>query len=767
MDPDHGNRRTNANLQRCFEVARIPTQMKETDSMNILPALTWKDNWEFTASDWLCRNRAVVQKPAVSFLSTDAPGVLRSSDERFPWYFQITTIDAGPYFVRQWFNGFQISSPSAAAGGSPLHALCLVPEPGVLWGRTTFPGPPVIHSTELPLKDEEWCTACLRGPGMIIALQAVTEDSGVHFCLAVAHNQESAHATLTKYLDLDPWRFIGPELARRVSFWEKGFYSGHQAEVVAQAMEVLLSRIRAPAGKIPSWWLSTPTTSGRGYFAMNDLYAVVPAVGRIDPDVAVGMLKTAVSIQGPQGRIPAAIDRDGEDLFPDQAARPILAAALKALRPYVTPDGNLTEAVLSAAFRHLKWYLHRADPAATGLPQWFDEETSLFPEVFGSGVISPDLPALTLMEIESILSFREHGLPRSVDTGYLEQMRGQISAQMEAKLWQEPRACYESIHPDGTRSDRITLASFLPVVATSLDQRHVSGAAKGLLSEGSPSLLSDRGILLWEKWADDPFDPPVRAMHQILLVNGLMAMGLRQELDLLTRRIWRGLISSVEKNKCLPDNIAEAQPFPESSQEIVNGPCNSNVTAALALSLPPPAWSAGPIKTKGAGLRSPLERRWRIAVFTSAMILVTAVTATSLYFACKPGLTQSSLQAVSGLARKYYDEGRYIDAIKAYNRMASDPRGGPAEVMLGNIYFKLGRYSLAEKHFRRAVKRVPHSPVPLMNLALTLYRMGRTHEALECYDRVIENFSARYPQLCQRARTARSLIGGLASAKKR
>ena len=89
------------------------------------------------------------------------------------------------------------------------------------------------------------------------------------------------------------------------------------------------------------------------------------------------------------------------------------------------------------------------------------------------------------------------------------------------------------------------------------------------------------------------------------------------------------------------------------------------------------------------------------------------------------------------LAVAYEQEGEYEGAIREYKAASEDiPE---AYYYLGNIYFTWGKYGLAEKNYKIAIKKLPNNPRPHNNLAwLYLTQKKKLKEAESLALRAVE-----------------------------
>jgi tetratricopeptide (TPR) repeat protein len=103
------------------------------------------------------------------------------------------------------------------------------------------------------------------------------------------------------------------------------------------------------------------------------------------------------------------------------------------------------------------------------------------------------------------------------------------------------------------------------------------------------------------------------------------------------------------------------------------------------------------------------------------------------------GNTQLRAWSLNGLGIVYRAQGRYEEAIAAFQRAIDlDPEDAAPHNGLGNVYADLGRYEEAIAAFQRAIDLDPEDAYPRNGLGTVYYQQGRYEEAIAAYQRAID-----------------------------
>jgi cytochrome c-type biogenesis protein CcmH/NrfG len=151
------------------------------------------------------------------------------------------------------------------------------------------------------------------------------------------------------------------------------------------------------------------------------------------------------------------------------------------------------------------------------------------------------------------------------------------------------------------------------------------------------------------------------------------------------------------------------------------------------------------------------HRPWTWAAAVVGMLLLFG---TGWHMMHRPSLPGTTGEALLNLARERYDAGDHAAVIALCQEFLaiSKATNGPVRVLLGNAFYRTGRYRDAEVEYRAALQDEASSLHALYNLGLALYHQGREEEAAHVFEQFAEAYRTDYPELASRARIALSLI---------
>ncbi|MFP4430649.1 MAG: tetratricopeptide repeat protein [Spirochaetota bacterium] len=93
-------------------------------------------------------------------------------------------------------------------------------------------------------------------------------------------------------------------------------------------------------------------------------------------------------------------------------------------------------------------------------------------------------------------------------------------------------------------------------------------------------------------------------------------------------------------------------------------------------------------------------------------------------------------------AMAFYLSGEWTEAEKAFLELRkSYPDSAFAHLILGNIYYSLGKLDTSVEEYQKAVEIHPEFGIALYKLGVCQYRMGKLTEALESFQQVIDSGS--------------------------
>jgi len=122
----------------------------------------------------------------------------------------------------------------------------------------------------------------------------------------------------------------------------------------------------------------------------------------------------------------------------------------------------------------------------------------------------------------------------------------------------------------------------------------------------------------------------------------------------------------------------------------------------------------------------------------SILVLITTVVVAAWN---SNGMTHSEIEAMTGLACMYCNEGDYDRAIQLYHEVMKKSGNSPfVRIGLAAAFFEKGNFEKAEKQYRILLETDKNSPIVIYNLGQTLYRQGRLKEARRYFTRFLEEY---------------------------
>lgn len=524
--------------------------------------------------------------------------------------------------------------------------------------------------------------------------------------------------------------------------------TGRAEALRSHACDVLRARLRGPEGAFPTRW-SIADGPADDEIHLNELLPLCAAWVGIDADVARDLVLSALAVQHPDGSLPRRVRSDG--FAPDTHAPWPLIAVAADLAAGDSPHPDFVAEALPALERHLEWTLAHHDPGDTGRPRWRSREESLLPDVWEAGLVTVDLTAMLLAEIDALLSLAARsGMSGSAEVRFRPKLR-LYERTLEDLLWDPSEASYRDRDETGAAIPRMTLSSFLPLLFRRLPGDVRSPIEARLLS-GAP-LARDGGLPLWERWPDDPADPPVPAVHQAIVWAALR----NGHGGASVERYRAGVLDRLEGEWIRTGRLPEDLGRPAPAEAPAPAPVSSAMAAAVAVAMLRPAAAA---PAEPGHVASWMERHRRGFVGALAGLATLALIGAGAFSLQRRSMPGSSAEALLNMARECHRAGDHKQAIGLYRDFlaSSTEKNGTIRVLLGNALFRSSRYPEAEAEYRKALDEEVSSLHALYNLGLTLDRQGRTADAVYVLEAFVKTYSTDYPELAQRARTALDVI---------
>ncbi|NCC50071.1 MAG: tetratricopeptide repeat protein [Spartobacteria bacterium] len=701
-------------------------QFSAREILNILPPDEWKSGWRLQSSCW---GAPSTRSGRPTFETLGAPGDVTAAREDTAWSFHVNPPrNAAVTHGLMMLNGFFIAGDS---GSAPFAVACFVPEPGILWGMSSTAMIPQLFSHAAPVRTTD-TEHILETPAGRVFCRFDASLYGTAFCLVFTDESEARQtATAEAYMRRNFDEYLTRELGLRSRFLNMEMPQAAQAAGARQSIELLAGELHPPGEVFPYRWSNCGEEALR-MFDINTIFPLVETWKHIDASIAAELTQSALSTQTAQGMVPAWVDESG--MAATVPCLPLLAQA--ALSVYeATRDPDFLLYAKPRLIRYLTWAWEHYDPMHDGRIAWQTAEESFIPETFYPHVTSVDLLTFLLCEQESVLRMCRYLGEDIPEAQALQEKRGQLVSSLLQTSWDPGTRQFRARQVNGPFIDRLTLASVTPLLWQELPEAQQAGVGL-LMSEKSP-LMSNAGLTGWETWESDRYVATVQPLHQFVMLTALRRQNLHAGRGPLAQRLSSSLFAQTERpnsmnhqliNHCLRIQLLLLEHVQQTA-EIPQGACIQF-----------------------------LDRHALLITAATAALITISVGLFALATLTRKSMTIPEIESNSGLAELYYKQGQYDKALDCYTRL-SEAIGENAhfETRRANAYFKLGRYEEAEAHYRNALDRGDDSPTPLMNLALTLHRQGRSREAILCYVDAARQFK-KYPELKHRAIASARLI---------
>jgi tetratricopeptide (TPR) repeat protein len=566
----------------------------------------------------------------------------------------------------------------------------------------------------------------LETTDLAIRLFYRTEKERIRFAVVVCRDQADLGASLwSRYAGRDPAAALldahAPYLpfARRQVSIDAEDYRRLEEVVARMIRELRTSRDGTRLFRIG---LNDPTRRAHAV----EIEALVRAWCEVRPDVASALVDTLLAAQAPDGSLPAYLDENG---FPstEVLTRPCIAHCFR-LAWNRRPKREWFDANAPRVLMFLDSLIHTLDPEREGLPRPVGPDSSISAEKFDGSLLPADLPALLAREIYDLEDVATSLTLRGLDLGDLPTYRGALLRQLQDFWWSEEAQSFTDRYEDGRRSDRLTISALMPLVCKDLDPNKVSRILELLATRDL--LLGPTGLRAWAEESADTESAPVRPEHQLLLLDALAERNATAEYGLLRSALLNSLPSG--------NDVSE----------------QALLIALLSI----------PVESRfSVGVLSPTllwlnhHRRYVIAGLSAIFLL--ANIAIIWHWTRKSTLTPQTIETTVGLARRYYQEGKFDEAARLLSFVIQS--GNPhltAHIEMGNVYYRLGQLAEAEAQYRRQEGPPVIKAQAQHNLALTLLDQGRTNEARAVWENIVAEYDISAPAAAARAKTALRLL---------
>lgn len=685
------------------------------------PQVSCKQGWEFNAAP----------DSRDPFVTAETAGAITQSGAG--WLLQVMEPEA-PCSARLLYNGFSVL---ARKHPDRNHIYALVIAPGVLRGIVAgLPQPRltaesgILHEKNLTLhKGEKFLTALVQRNN--------------EFCLVTgAASREQALAKAEIAFEEDFESLIRRETARRQRVNNLFGPNPRHNPPVALAAETLMRRLRTGTGVLAGLW-SEAEGFEQETFSINELYPLVKAWLLIEPQTAIELTKTALSLQQAGGGFPAWIEPGGR--CSASASWPLLAQTCEMLLRDC-PDPGLLKQMLPVLRKYVPWALRRFDPHRDRIPAWQSEQEIFVPGHFERGKATPELTVMLINEIESFLRLCEESEDIEAAEASLQEEHTQLVQALTETFWNPETRAFSNIWKNGRLLNEPSFGSFLPLFWSGLD-----GGYKATMLQKFEDTHSFPGQVDRGGWKQEQIDDTrhLPAIHQFMALEALrVADANRALLMLFVRRSREGFAAWFERESITAARLTDHNRNTD-EPAFALGP----VTASFLLNIQQ-EFQQGARQTD-TGIQRLRSWAYHLRIDPGGLRII-AVSILAVVFIHLFYHNPRSDDAAPRLAEAVlnYKQGRYTQALEICRRY---PNEALSRLLAANLLMLAERPVEAEKLYRAALLQETGSPSALFGLALSLQMSGRFEEAVRRYGDFIDIYAPIYPEAAELADEFRAL----------
>ncbi len=685
------------------------------------PEASCKQGWVFNAAPDV----------RAEFVTAETAGAITQPGAA--WLLQVMEPEA-PCSTRLLYNGFSIR---ARKRPDQNHIYALVTAPGVLRGSVAGLPQPRLTADSGILQEED---ITLHQDGRFLTALVHRNNE---FCLVTgASSREQALEKAQVAFEEDFESLTQHETGRRQRVDNLFGPNPRHNPPVALAAETLMRRLRNGTGVLSGLW-SEAEGFEQETFSLNELYPLVEAWLLIEPETALKLLRTVLSLQQATGGFPAWIEPGGRCAA--TAPWPMLVQTCElVLRSF--PDPELLEEMLPVLRKYVPWALRRFDPHRDRIPAWQSEQEIFVPGDFERGKATPELTVMLINEIESFRRVCEESEHGEVATTLLMEEHNQLVQALTGTFWNAKARAFSNVWHNGHLLDEPSFGSFLPLFWNGLGDGYKTALLQNFEDTHSFPGQVDSG-----NWKQEEIDDTrhLPAIHQFMALEALRtADEKRAMLMLFVRRAREGFAAWFERESITAarltahDRVTDAPAF-------ALGP----VTASLVLNVQQ-EFQRGAQETATVIQRlRGWAHRMRIDAGELRIIAVFILAAVFVHlFYNNP----SRDDAVPRLAEAvlHYEQGRYTEAMEICRRY---PDEALSQLLQANLLMLAERPVEAEELYRAALIQETGSPSALFGLALSLHMSGRLEEGVRRYGDFIDIHEMTHPAAAQLANEFRTL----------
>jgi len=674
------------------------------------PPVPWKPGWRFSGSPG----------DACALVTGDTVGEITVPGST--WSLQL--LDSSiPLWVRVLNNGLSLCVRRREA---LRNIQILFTEPGVLTGTVQDLPLPVLHAPDIDqtepgiswIKDEP-CNvlfACRNSRFVLVTGSMPVE-------LARLKAEDALEE------DFDALR--SEETRKRLATAALFSINPRHNPPVALAAESLRLRLRERTAALPGVW-SAADGSGPEKFLLNELYPLVQAWCLIEPETALALAQTALSLQQNTGGFPAWADNQGA--VSSAAAWPFIIQSFELALQHQPNPAALRKA-RPALRKYMQWALRRFDPYRDQIPAWQSEQEVFIPDSFERGKATPDLTVMLIAEVEALQRLCSE-LDSSETAGEtLKSEHEQLTHTLKTVFWNPETKAFSNVWKDGHTLHEPSFASFMPLLWPGLPSAFKTALLETF--EESHGFPGQAEAASWKKeQIDDTAHLPV--IHQFMALQALRLSDSSESLVMLfVRRTREGFSAWFERESIEAVRLQNHTRHVEQPAYHL-GP----VTASFLLTAQAEfQHEAG----KQAPARKSVQRfihRLTLTRTDFKILMITALTMLVVHLLYRP-IARSHQDSRMAEAALSYQQGQFSEAMQICRRYPDNPL---SLFLQGNMMMLTESPELAEPLYYDALIEQIESPSPLFGYALSLQMNEKFDEAIKRYNDFLDIYELEFEQ---------------------
>ena len=678
------------------------------------PEHPWFSEWTLEPRD--CHASFRKNNSDLFFQTLETVGKIIPNMETPDWALQIPVPQNSR--INMMFNGFCSYFEKKK---KRFAAEVLIPEAGVLWGRTVGIPAPVLTTALQTESNENFQWLESDNGSVLLAIR------NGQFCLVTKSRlQRDALQTAEIYFERDFEESISEELQKRNGVKALFEEMIHHDSMAVICVESMMKALRPAEGNIPMVWCQSSSTHVP-QLDINELQPLALAWRYVDIKIAEELVTCALKIQTNAGAIPVHFSPHTTHSVLE-APKPFLAKTIETVWNVRKSDELLT-VLLPPLYRHLQWLLHHFDPKRNNYYCWKNRNEPIVPEIYETDLSTVDLTVLLLTEIEALNRLRSQSSSRASDSDFFKTERDALEHNLLGQFWNSESSDFSNAYIRDKLVSYKGFAAFTPLMWDKLPNTQRATILEHVRESGSlPGGLS---VLSWRKNALDDDSFPL--LQQLMVFQALnIADPHGQLLGDFSRITLQGFVEwhtlSLEEEKTLHINP-------------VLGAYIMNVQAIRQYRYHAQGAVTGFFFKV---LRRTKADRFDLAVLAATLFMIFCVHL--IYSELKAPPPLEMLKAQMNNAYTSHDGKEALKYCMAVIQHYPD-QANRARLMAANLLIMQNRFKDAEILYRQVREKLPDAPGAMIALGLTCQLQGNFKEAEENYFEFCYIFDEIFPEL--------------------